>query len=147
MVRASVVQVLLFIAAISASTMFVGVIVTESGLYAQSIEDESDRETAVIDTEIAIVNDAEAGTTYNASDEQVTVYVKNVGGAPLEPTALDVVLNGEYVQPDGMKVFEADTWREGTVLELTVSASLEQGTHRVAVEINDARETLEFEVA
>lgn len=147
MVRVSLTHVLLFIAVISVSTMFVGVIVTETGLYAQSTADESDREVAAIDAEIDIVNDAEAGSTYNGSE--VTLYVKNVGGGSLDPADVDLVLDGEYVEPNGTTVFGyPDTaWREGAVLELTVPASLESGDHRVLVEIDGARDRLEFRVA
>ena len=147
MVRTSVVQVLLFVAAISASMLFVGVVVTESGLYAQSVESESERDVATIDAEIAIVNHPEAGTTYDEDADRATVYVKNVGGSTLEPADAELLLDGEYVRPDERRVLDANrtTWGEGTVLELTAPASFDPGDHRIVVDADGARDRLEFE--
>lgn len=152
MVRAAVAQVLLFIAAISVSTMLVGVVVTQAGLYAQSVEDDRDRRAAAADAEIAIVNDADANATYDGAEERVTLYVKNVGGGTLEPDDADVLLNGEYVRPSETTVHGDDTgsdgWRVQTVLELAIDVdeSLEAGEHRAVVVIDTARDALTFEV-
>ncbi|ELY54258.1 flagellin [Natronolimnohabitans innermongolicus] len=150
MVRTSIVHVLLFIAAVSISTMFVGVVVTEAGLYAQSTESESERDVAAIDAEIDLINDPEAGTTYaeDDGDGSLTLYVKNVGGSSLDPGDADVLLNGEYVSPaDSRLLSDGDVWRVDSVLEVTVptSTALEPGDHRAVVEIDGAREILEFE--
>ena len=147
MVRTSVVQVLLFIAAISASMLFVGSIVTESGLYAQSVEDEGERDVATLDADIAIINHPEAGTTYDEDGGQATIYVKNVGDGSLEPDETELLLDGEYVRPDETRVLDANrtTWSEETVLELTAPASFDPGNHRIVVETAGARDRLEFE--
>lgn len=152
MVRASVAQVLLFIAAVSGATLLAGGVVTESGVYAQSVADESEREVATLDAEIAIINDADAGATYDDSDERLTLYVKNVGGSSLEPNESEVLVDGEYVRPSERTVLGTDTaaapWRVDTVLELTIDLAepLEAGEHRVAVEVHSARELLTFTV-
>lgn len=147
MVRTSVVQLLLFTAAISAATLFAGSIATEAGLYAQSVESEGERDVATIDGEISLINHPEAGTTYDETADGVTIYAKNVGGASLEPAAADLLIDGEYVQPVETRVLEGSdsVWREGTVLELTASASLEPGVHRAVVDADGARDRLEFE--
>lgn len=147
MVRTSVVQLLLFTAAITAAMLFAGTVVTEAGLYAQSVDDEGERDVATLDTEIDIVNHPEAGTTYNETSGELTIYVKNVGDGSLEPAAVDLLIDGEYVRPTETRVLEGTdpVWREGAVLELTAPASLEPGTHRAVVGTNGARDRLAFE--
>lgn len=152
MVRSAIAQVLLFIAAISVSTMLVGAVVTQSGLYAQSVEDERDRQAAAADAEIAIINDADADATYDGASEQVTLYVKNVGESTLEPDSADILLDGEYVPPSETRVLGdgggANQWRVDTVLELTIDVTepLEAGEHRAVVEIETERDVLTFEI-
>lgn len=146
MVRASLVQLLLFITAVSVSTLFVGMVVTETGLYAQSSEAESERDVAVIDAEIAVINDVESDTIYDDTSDEVTVYLKNVGGGTLDPAETELLVDGEYVQPEAMQVLDAgDSWRESTVLEVTLPAALEPGNHRVVATVDSAREHFEFE--
>ncbi|NUB89863.1 flagellin [Haloterrigena sp. SYSU A121-1] len=147
MVRASVVQLLLFTAAISAATLFAGSIATEAGLYAQSVEDEGARDVATIDSEISLINHPEAGTTYNETADNVTIYAKNVGGGSLEADAADLLIDGEYVRSVETNVLERgdSLWREGAVLELTAPASLDPGIHRAVVDADGARDRLEFE--
>ncbi|USZ70537.1 flagellin [Natronosalvus halobius] len=143
MARTALVHLVLFIAVVSVATLAVGVLVTESGLYADALEDESDRERAVLETELTIVNDPESGATYDGNGT-TTVYVKNVGGKTLEPSDLEVVLDGEYVTAPETRVVDGDRWREGTVLEVTIDRPLERGDHRVAVSLDEAWATLEF---
>ncbi|WP_339105615.1 flagellin [Haloterrigena salinisoli] len=147
MVRTAVVQLLLFTAAITAAMLFAGTVATEAGLYAQSVDDEGDRDVATLDTEIAIINHPAAGTTYNETGDELTIYVKNVGDGSLEPAAVDLLIDGEYVRPNETRVLEGTdpVWREEAVLELTAPSSLEPGTHRVVVGTNGARDRLEFE--
>lgn len=153
MVRAAVVQLLLFIAAVSVSTVFVGGVVTEAGLYSQAVGHESDRTTAALDAEIALIDDAEADSIYDDSNGTVTLYVKNVGAGPLEPSTAAVLLDGEYVRPSETRVLGADSdsgasrWRVETVLELTLDGqSLAAGEHRAVVDVETARDVLVFEV-
>uniref|UniRef100_A0A7D5GI18 Archaeal flagellar protein G n=2 Tax=Natrinema halophilum TaxID=1699371 RepID=A0A7D5GI18_9EURY len=149
MVRIAVVQTLLFIATVSIATMFAGTIVTQSTLYAQSNADETDRAVAEIDAEVAIINDPAAGTTYDESAGQSTLYIKNIGRETLEPVALEVVLDGRYVESADRSVrllgTRGDHWRVGTVLEVTIDRSLGTGEHRAVVEIHTAQDRLTFE--
>ncbi|WP_226004564.1 LamG-like jellyroll fold domain-containing protein [Natrinema salinisoli] len=147
MVRASVAQLILFIAAISVSTLFVGVIVTETGLYVQAVEDEGDRETAAIDAEIEIINDPEAKAVYNETDETVTVYVKNVGGGTLNPDDLEVVVNGELATVTETDVIGGEPWRRNRVLAVTLDHAIEGGTNRALVRIDGSRDLLSFQYA
>ncbi|WP_408956870.1 archaeal flagellar protein G [Natrinema sp. 74] len=148
MVRAAVAQTLLFIAAVSAAAMFAGTIVTQSSLFAQSTADEADRTVATIDAEVDVINDPASGATYDDTDGKVTLYVKNIGGETLEPAALEVVLDGTYVESSARStrvLTSGDEWRVGTVLEVTVDRSLAAGEHRALVTIHGARDQLVFD--
>jgi len=150
MVRAAVAQALLFIAAVSIAATFAGTIVTQSSLFAQSTAAEADRAVATIDAEVAVINDPEAGATYDGADGQITLYVKNVGGETLEPAALEILLDGSYVESGerSTRVLESgDEWRVGTVLEVTIDRSLAAGEHRAVVTIHGAQNRLVFDAA
>ncbi|MCU4752990.1 PQQ-binding-like beta-propeller repeat protein [Halobacteria archaeon AArc-curdl1] len=145
MARNSVVHLVLFIAVVSVSAIAVGILVTQAGLYSQALEGESEREQASLETDLSIINDPEAGTTYDADSETVTLYVKNVGSRTLEPGDLDVLLDGEYVTATSA-VVDGDDWRPGTVLEVTIDLEepLERGIHRATVNVHGVSDTLEF---
>ena len=145
MARNSVVHLVLFIAVVSVSAIAVGLLVTQAGLYSQALEGESEREQATLETDLSIINDPEAGTTYDADTETVTLYVKNVGSRTLEPGDLDVLLDGEYVTASSA-VVDGDEWRPGSVLEVTIDLEepLERGTHRAMVTAHGVSATLEF---
>lgn len=147
MVRASVGHLVLFVAAVSVSALLVGNIVTEAGLYAQSVENEGDREAAAIDADIEIINDPDAGAVYNETSENVTLYVKNVGGGTLDPEAIDVVLNGKFATVAERRVIDGDAWRRNHVLAVTLEHPLVGGTNRALVQIDGSRDLLSFQYA
>lgn len=129
MVRSSVVHAVLFIAIVSAATLFVGMMVTETALFADSIEDEADRTAAAIDTEITFIDDPEAGGIYDANEGVVQFHVKNVGGETLEVSELETLLNGIRLDPSyEVRHPDADRWRVGTVLQVTADRTLD-GDH------------------
>lgn len=145
MVRTSVAHVVLFIAIVSVTAMAVGAVLTGVGAYAQSVGDEGDRDGAAIDAEVAIINDPEVGATYDEPDETVTLYVKNVGGSTLDPADLELLVDGEYVEPTSLRVLDGDRWRRAAVLEVTAEEPLAVGSHRALVDVLGARESLAFE--
>ncbi|GAB3036994.1 archaellum stator protein ArlG [Natronobiforma cellulositropha] len=146
MARTSVTHLILFIAVVSATMLFVGSLTSEVGHYAGSVERESDRIVAEIDADILLVNDPEASGTYDQGSETTTLYVKNVGGSTLEADDLDVLLDGSYVEPASATVLGDDYWRTGRVLEVTVDGALADGDHRAMVRIHGAVDVLEFAV-
>ena len=141
--REAIVQLLLFVAAVSVATLLVGVVVTETVRYSQSVGDAGDRSSAEIDAEIVLVADPEAGAI--ANDDSITLYVKNIGGATLDPADLDVLVDGTYHEPAGTTVLEGETWRPGALLEVTIETSLEAGEHRVVVRIQGGEDRIEFD--
>jgi flagellar protein FlaG len=145
MVRNAVVQLLFFVVLVSAAGLIAGAVITESTDYADSIADAGDRDADRIDTELEIINDPAAGATYNQSTEAVTLYVKNVGGRSLDPAALDVVLDGSYVEPASRTVVDGDHWGPGAVLAVRIDTVLQTGPHRAVVQHTGAEAVLGFD--
>ena len=149
MVRVAIGHVILFIAIVGASALLVGVVVTQTALYSQAVDGESERDAATIDAEIEFISDPEAGAIYDEEDETVTLYVKNVGGDTLEPDAVSVLLDGEYTGEIDTSVIgpgvDVDGWRVGSTAQFVLEESLNPGDHRAVVEVDGARDVLEFE--
>jgi flagellar protein FlaG len=96
---------------------------------------------------------------YNASDENVTLLIKNTGTYRLAPdgSGLDIMFDGQYVRPDAttgelLSAGEGAAWSRGDVLRLTIDISqiegdtgLDAGTdHRVYLTINGDEELFQF---
>lgn len=149
MVRVAIGHVILFIAIVGVSTMLVGVVVTQTALYSQAVDGESERDAATIDAEIEFISDPEAGAIYDEANGTVSLYVKNVGGDTLEPDAATVLLDGEYADEVDSSVVgpgdEYDSWRVGNTAQFVIDEHLDPGDHRAVVEVDGARNVLEFE--
>lgn len=147
MVHDSITHLLLFIVFVILATMLVGVVTGDINSYAQSIDRETDRQVLHIETELTILNDPLAGTTYDDDADTLTVYVKNVGGETLEPTNVVTLVNGQYADDTSTEVIDSDRWRVGTVLEITVHLDepLDRAEHRLTVDLNGVQETITFD--
>ncbi|MFC3958818.1 archaeal flagellar protein G [Halovivax cerinus] len=146
--RESIVQLLLFIAIVSATALAVGTMVSQSGTVADSIDDQSDRRVAALETDVTIVNDPQVDPYDPAAaggDGGVVVYVKNVGDATLQPGSLEVLLNGTYADDANATVSSTDRWRSGTTLRVTIPGDPGPGSHRVLVRIDGAEARYTFE--
>ena len=143
-VRESIVQLVFFIAVVSVATLFVGLVVTQTAVFSESVDREGERSAAEIDAEIVLINDPETDA-YDAEDETVTLYVKNVGGSTLEPERLDVLVEGDLVEGTDARVVEGDRWRPERVLEVTIDRDLSPGEYRTLVRIDGADDHFNFE--
>jgi len=79
------------------------------------------------------------------------VYVRNTGsqGVPIEPSAVDVVYNGEFIGNDDLEIQDANgdepVWRPGGVVNITVTnTSIRDGDNRLRLTVNEDEETFEF---
>ena len=142
--RESIVQLVFFIAVVSVATLFVGLVVTQTAVFSESVDREGERSAAEIDAEIVLINDPETDA-YDDEDETVTLYVKNVGGSTLEPDRLDVLLDGELVEGADARVVDGDRWRPERVLEVGIDRDLSPGEYRTLVRIDGAEDHLSFD--
>lgn len=145
MVRAAIAQLILFVVLITASLGVVGMALTQTQLYSQAVDDETDRTVADVDAEVVIIDDSAAWSVYDDDAETVTLHVKNVGGGTLEPDALDVLVDGQFVENTSATVLDGDHWRPGSVVRLVLPWELDPGAHRAVVRIHGAQDLLRFE--
>lgn len=132
----------LLVAASVAGTMTTGVNRLSDALGDRSIDVSDD-----IRTDVEIISDPASGQVYDAENDTVTVLLKNTGSSTLshDPDTIDVLVDGQYTTDVSSTVVGDETWRAGSVVRLTVTGvTLNDGDHRVVVEVNGDREVLEF---
>jgi flagellar protein FlaG len=84
---------------------------------------------------------------YNATNDTVTLYVKNTGirTLPSDASAVDLFIDGQYRTNTTMTVVDDAEWTPDAVVELTVSGvSLAAGDHRVKLVVDRDEEVFEF---
>ncbi|MFC7177018.1 fla cluster protein flaG [Halosegnis marinus] len=149
MASASVSTLVIFIAAVSIAAGVSGAMVTTVGGISDSLDDRGADVARSIDTDVEIISDPGSGAVYDGSDT-VTLLVKNTGDRTIETegTGIEVLVDGRYTTPDSVEVLGGDTaWREGAVVRVTVTRTLDAGDHRATVIVGSERETLAFRVA
>ncbi|MGM0398063.1 MAG: flagellar protein G [Halobacteriota archaeon] len=131
----------LLVAASVAGTMTTGVNRLSDALGDRSVDVSDD-----IRTDIEIISDPGSDQIHDG-DDTVTVLVKNTGSGTLshDPGTIDVLVDGQYHTSTSTTVIDEEYWREGAVIRLTVSGvDLDNGDHRVVVDVDGDREVLEF---
>ncbi|SDF68518.1 flagellar protein FlaG [Halorubrum xinjiangense] len=153
-------HLILFIASLVIAAGVVGTITTGVDRVSAAVDDAGLDATEQLRTDVTIISDSSAGV-YNASEENVTLLIKNTGTYRLAPDGsdLDVVLDGEYVRPGATsgELVSADggnAWGRGDVLRLTIdvdaiegrNGGLADGDHRVFLSVNGDEELFQFRV-
>ncbi|UWG48019.1 Archaellum protein G, flagellin of FlaG/FlaF family [Halanaeroarchaeum sp. HSR-CO] len=136
---------IIFIASLLVAASVAGTMTTGVNRLSDALGDRSIDVSDEIRTDIEIISDPGSNQTYDGSN--VTVLVKNTGSGTLahDPDTIDVLIDGQYRTAVSTTVIEQDTWREGSVIRLTVTGvDLATGDHRVVVDIDGDREVLEF---
>ena len=132
----------LIIAASVAGTFMSGVERLSGALGDRSIDVSSD-----IETDVEIISDPGSGAVYNASNENVTVLVKNTGSTDLQATKdqIEVLLDGKYQSDVSMKVVDGPSWSVGNVARVNISTGeIPDGDHRLKITVNGDEEVLQF---
>ncbi|KKF39881.1 flagellar protein G [Halorubrum saccharovorum] len=154
-------HLILFIASLVIAAGVVGTITTGVDRVSAAVDDAGLDATETLRTDVTIISDANAGV-YDATEENVTLLIKNTGTYRLAPDGsdLDVVFDGQYVGPSAIngKLVSADAgaaWSRGDVLRLTIDTGqladtptngLADGDHRVFVTVNGDEELFQFRV-
>ena len=148
MASASVSELILFIAAVSVAAAVSGVMVTTVGGISDSLDERGADVATDIDTDVEIISDPGSGAVYDADSSEVRLLVKNTGRRTIatEGTAVELLLDGQYVRPSGytVTVIDGGSWHEGEVARIVVDESIASGDHRVTVVVESERETLRF---
>ena len=137
--------IILFIASMVATVGVAGVVTNQAQVISGTSENRIQEMQEDVRTDVTVINDpGSRSSTYDATNETVTVYVKNVGDRPLptDPNAIDLLVDGRYQTDFTVTVLDGDEWYNGAVARIRANETLAQNeTHRVVVRI-DGSETL-----
>jgi len=149
MASVSASHLIIFIASLVIAAGVVGTLTTGVDRVSSAIDDRSLDVTQQVRMDMAFVSDP--GANYDSTANEVSVYVRNTGsqGVPIEPSAVDVVYNGEFVSNTDLEIQDANgnepVWRPGGVVNITVSnTSIRSGDNRLRLTVNEDEETFEF---
>lgn len=138
----------LFIASLLVAASVAGTMTTGVERIGAALGDRSADVSSEIRTDVTIISDAGSpNAIYNATEGNMTLLVKNTGSKTLSSSAsrVEIMVDGEYQTSVTTRLVDSDSWRAGTVLEITVSGlSLSTGDHRVLLIVNGDREEFEF---
>lgn len=148
MANVTVSSLILFIASMTLAVGVAGTLVTNVSQISQSIDERSVGVSAKIETDIEVISDAGSDGLYNDTTDELTLLVKNTGARTLvnDTSAVTVLVDGQFVKSANlsMVVIEHAEWRQGSVARLTIQRSLDGGSHRVVVRVNEDEEVFEF---
>lgn len=145
-------HLIIFIASLVVAAGVVGTLTTGVDRVSSAIDDRSLDVSQQVRTDVAFVSDSGATSSYTAG-ENLTVHVRNTGsqGIPLEPSAMDLVFNGEFVSSSEFLVNDADgtdtVWRPGSVANITINSAeheIQPDDNRLVLIVNEDEETFEF---
>lgn len=149
MASVSASHLIIFIASLVIAAGVVGTLTTGVDRLNTAIEDRSLDVTQQVRMDMAFVSDP--GATYSAADTEVSVYVRNTGsqGVPIQPEAVDVVFNGNFVANEDLEIQDANgdapVWDPGTVVNITVTnTTIKNGDNRLLLTVNEDQEEFEF---
>mgnify|MGYP000190909414 CR=1 FL=1 len=144
-------HLILFVASLVIAAGVVGTVTTGVDRVSEAVEDGSIDATQQLRTDVTVISDPNGGVydSNAGTDGNVTVLVKNTGQKTLaaDGTELDVLVDGEYQIIANATVVgapDAHAWRSGEVLRVTVTRSLDTGSHRIAVHANGDTATIRF---
>lgn len=153
MASVSVSHLILFIASMIIAAGVAGVFTTSVDQLSNAIDDQGVQVSDNVRTSVSIISDSGSENIYNATEENVTLYVKNIGTQNLDADKrlVDVLVDGEFVRDDNLSLRVLDTpdgftWGTNEVVELEISRQLEAGDHRAKVIVNGDEEVIEFRV-
>jgi flagellar protein FlaG len=140
---------ILFIASILVAASVAGTMTNGVSRLSDALGDRSIDVSNEIRTDIDVISDPGSDAVYSESNGNVTLLLKNTGSQTLstDPDTLDIIIDGQYATAVSTRVVGEDTdWEKGAVLEVEIDRSLDAGSHRAVVIVNDHRETFEFRV-
>ena len=156
MASVSASHLIIFIASLVIAAGVVGTLTTGVDRVSSAIDDRSLDVTQQVRMDMAIISDP-SNTPYDTAEtgtNNLSVHVRNTGsqGVPIEASAVDVVLNGQFIGNDNIAVEDANNpgsgvWRSGEVVEIVITDNSvkETGTNRLVLTVNEDQETFEFE--
>ncbi|MFO7832933.1 MAG: flagellar protein G [Halohasta sp.] len=155
MASVSASHLIIFIASLVIAAGVVGTLTTGVDRVSSAIDDRSLDVTQQVRMDMAIISDP-SDADYDSTSDELTIHVRNTGsqGVPIENAeAVDIVLNGNFVDNDDIEVDDANgdsnVWRPGDVVAITISNedgdyTVKSTDNRLVLTVNEDQETFEF---
>ncbi|GAD51299.1 hypothetical protein MBEHAL_0059 [Halarchaeum acidiphilum MH1-52-1] len=145
MAEVSITHVILFIAAISLSTIVGGTATNIAGDVGHAIEHVGSDYAEQVSHSVTVISDPGA-TLYDANTDTLTLLAKNTGESrlPTDRGSLLVLVDGEPVNVTNVSVADGSYWRPGHVARIRANTSLDGGAHRVVVSVDESRDYFSF---
>ncbi|MFC7097318.1 flagellar protein G [Halobaculum marinum] len=148
MAGGSAAELILFIAAIVIAASVAGTLTSEVDRVSDAISAKSLDVAGEIRADTEIVSDAGA-SVYNGTTENVTIHVRNTGASdlPVDPGAVDVILDGAYVTDVTVTVVDGgDAWHRGDVvrIEFATGGLTSDTDHRLKLVVRGDEEVFRF---
>lgn len=121
-------QLIFFIVATGLAIAVSGLLTTQVYDIANKVTAKSDNLGNALVTDIEVVNDP--GQVPN---NPVLIYVKNTGDRVLEPTLVNVLIDGTDRTYTASLLNGATSWAPGDVAQFSIAVTLASGDHRVRV--------------
>lgn len=126
-----------------------GIVIQYSQRVSSSIEREGSDLSDQIQTDISIVNDPEYMTEEVSGENNLVLYVKNVGSRTLEENmnVVDIFVDGDYIPSENVRSFEVlekNIWRPSSVAKILTNYTLNSGDHKATVRISSKEDSIEF---
>lgn len=148
MASVSASHLILFIASVLVAASVAGVLTSTVGDLSNAIDDTGLQVSDDVRTDVEIISDSGSDAVYDASEGNITLYVKNTGSSRLaaEGGLVDVLVNGRFETDVTVTLLgDAPAWTPGEVVRMDISEELaENEDHRVQVTINGDEEVFQF---
>lgn len=139
---------ILFIATVLVAGSVAGALTGGVNQLSSALGDRSLDVSEEIRTDVEIISDAGSGAVYDATNDTVTLLIKNTGSNTLagSPDTIDVVLDGTYRANLTTETVDEDAWRPGSILRMQVqNVALTTGEdHRVVIDVHGNTERFAF---
>ena len=151
MASVSASHLIIFIASLVIAAGVVGTLTTGVDRVSSAIDDRSLDVSQQVRMDMAIISDP-SNVEYDSGSDELTIYVRNTGsqGVPTEGSALDIVLNGEFIGNSRLTVEDVNdassgVWRPNDVVSITITGVTSiSGDNRLFLTVNEDEETFEF---
>ncbi len=144
-VETSASHLIFFIGTVTVAVVVAGAMSLATSSFVNSLEQKGKRVGDELATDIRILNDP-TNMVYNTSSHELTIYVKNTGSKTLQPSLIEVYVNGTYWAPDSTTLLGgASAWQQSKTVQVVITAHIPSGDHTLRVITqNGAFDSLNF---
>lgn len=142
----SVTHTIFFIATVIVAAGLAGIFTGVIYSLSDGINQQGDRISEELRTDIIILNDP-TSMPYNNTTQELKIYVKNIGQSTLNHESVDILIDGSVVATLTTSVLgdSNDYWAPATVIEIDATIDLSSGDHQLKVITeNGVDDTMKF---